>query len=773
MTPAMRARLLAAPAEGWISLFLVATMAAAVAWSLDDAALVLGQRDATDFLPWVSLGGVAAGFIGARARWSRPVAHLVGAAFAALVVPVIIGSILDPAGSTADRYRATADSTVSAVLDFAVRGLPLTRETGHYLLVLGLLCWANGQFAASSVFRHGRPIGPIIVLGTVLVANMSATSHENQIWFLVLFSMAALFLLTRLHALEERATWIRRRIGDPTTVGSLYLRGGSVFILVAIFGSLSLTATARSAPLAGFWDDARPALVEVSQWLQRIVPAAPDARSIGVPSFGQQVTIGGTWSTSNDPALEIQRRPGDNRPFYWRATTYDKFTLFGWASTDPLDEARPAGTAMLDGTLDSIPDTARRTSETFQISPQTTFFKVAFSPTDPVSIDHDTTLRTSGDSGFFQSIGIDARTPYTVTASVPELADVAGGVTQNRLRAAGLDYPPEIIARYTGVPTGAMGPAAKLLLGDIMAGAKDSAAAHAEPVTPFDIATTAVEVLHSSRFQYSTNVPGVCDRDPSTVECFALHRIGFCEHYASTMAILLRDKGIPTRLVEGFLPGQVDVATGRESIRTGAAHAWVEVYFPGIGWYPFDPTGGLDNTPAIPVGTVQPIPSARPLPSFGIASLDPNRGDEGPNRSGRTSTVVPPGRNGTNTPALIAISILLLAVIVLVAFLAWRRGPRGATTPEGVYASVTAIARRFGFGPRSTQTAFEYATALGDILPAVRPELHTVATAKVEVAYGRRELDGDRILSLRVSYRRLRVALLRLAFRRGDRRRMR
>jgi hypothetical protein len=86
---------------------------------------------------------------------------------------------------------------------------------------------------------------------------------------------------------------------------------------------------------------------------------------------------------------------------------------------------------------------------------------------------------------------------------------------------------------------------------------------------------------------------------------------------------------------------------------------------------------------------------------------------------------------------------------------------------------VAALARRFGFGPRPTQTAFEYATALGDVLPGVRPELQTVASAKVEVSYGRRELGDERIRALRDSYRRLRVSLLRLAFRRRDRPRKR
>jgi hypothetical protein len=56
------------------------------------------------------------------------------------------------------------------------------------------------------------------------------------------------------------------------------------------------------------------------------------------------------------------------------------------------------------------------------------------------------------------------------------------------------------------------------------------------------------------------------------------------------------------------------------------------------------------------------------------------------------------------------------------------------------------------------------------VLPNIRPELHTVAAAKVEVAYGRRTLGDDRIAALRESYRKLRVALLRLFFRRLRRR---
>ena len=83
---------------------------------------------------------------------------------------------------------------------------------------------------------------------------------------------------------------------------------------------------------------------------------------------------------------------------------------------------------------------------------------------------------------------------------------------------------------------------------------------------------------------------------------------------------------------------------------------------------------------------------------------------------------------------------------------------------------MTRIASRFGFGPRPNQTVYEYAGVLSDVLPIVRPELETVARAKVESVYAREILGDERIQSLKAAQRRLRVSLLRLAFRRRERR---
>jgi hypothetical protein len=63
------------------------------------------------------------------------------------------------------------------------------------------------------------------------------------------------------------------------------------------------------------------------------------------------------------------------------------------------------------------------------------------------------------------------------------------------------------------------------------------------------------------------------------------------------MAIMLRTIGIPSRVVNGFRGGEYNDVTGSYIIRASDAHSWVEAYFPGYGWYTFDPTpAGLANT---------------------------------------------------------------------------------------------------------------------------------------------------------------------------------
>ena len=251
----------------------------------------------------------------------------------------------------------------------------------------------------------------------------------------------------------------------------------------------------------------------------------------------------------------------------------------------------------------------------------------------------------------------------------------------------------------------------------------------------------------------------------SIVECFARIQRGYCEYYASTMAVLLREMGIPTRFVQGFLPGDGEPGAGTSVGRNRDSHAWVQVYFPGYGWIDFDPTGGGRPTRAAAVRRARSRARRRG------ASRSPARFTRRRRRlPARRARAAASGRRaqddrGSAGP-LIAVAILLAVIVAAIAAVAWRRGPRGPVSADGTYGSVTRLASRLGFAPRPNQTVYEYAGALGDVLPTVSPELETVAHAKVEVAYGGRVLSDDRMRSLREAHRRLRVGLLRLFVRR-------
>ena len=68
------------------------------------------------------------------------------------------------------------------------------------------------------------------------------------------------------------------------------------------------------------------------------------------------------------------------------------------------------------------------------------------------------------------------------------------------------------------------------------------------------------------------------------------NREGHCEYFASSMVVILREMGIPSRIVTGFLGGEFNDLGDYFIIRESDAHAWTEVYFPEYGWVSFDPT---------------------------------------------------------------------------------------------------------------------------------------------------------------------------------------
>jgi transglutaminase-like putative cysteine protease len=97
-------------------------------------------------------------------------------------------------------------------------------------------------------------------------------------------------------------------------------------------------------------------------------------------------------------------------------------------------------------------------------------------------------------------------------------------------------------------------------------------------------------------FVYDQHPPGSGSR-PALVDFVTRTRSGYCQHFAGAMALMLRYLGVPTRVAAGFTSGRYDAGSGEWIVTDHDAHEWVEVWFRGWGWLPFDPTpargGGL------------------------------------------------------------------------------------------------------------------------------------------------------------------------------------
>jgi transglutaminase-like putative cysteine protease len=108
----------------------------------------------------------------------------------------------------------------------------------------------------------------------------------------------------------------------------------------------------------------------------------------------------------------------------------------------------------------------------------------------------------------------------------------------------------------------------------------------------------AIQSYLRNNFQYTLDPPAIEPEDPVGSFLFR-SKSGYCEYFAAAMAVMMRTLNVPSRLVNGFQTGSYNRIGKDFVVRARDAHSWVEVYFTGYGWIPFDPTPA-DPHPVLP-----------------------------------------------------------------------------------------------------------------------------------------------------------------------------
>lgn len=553
---------------------------------------------------------------------------------------------------------------------------------GALLLALGCVIALGAGRAGGVRFADGEPFGggiglrlaaatPLIAAAIVPAAIMEPDAPA--LLGAVLFALLAAFL------------WLER-------LPRAYAPAATALLLVAgLGGAVAVPYLDRDEP----WVDAQ-ALVE---GLDTPAPARFDWSQ----SYGPL-----DWPRDGREVLRIQSR----REAYWKAQNLDGFDGVRWTRTAPPTPVRPDGEVPREalarrGWRTDVHVTLRSFSTSDVVGAGTT-----------LGIEREpTTLSPGASPGTWTSDEpLEPGDGYVAQTIVPR-------ARPTELQGAGTDYP-GWIARYllVGLPqqdefaparwTPGGGVAAPTPFGSPRTAFTDAndarlasspygrAAALARQLaagqpTPYAYVQAVLAHLRGDDYRYDENPP----RRSLPLDAFLFRdRIGYCQQFAGAAALLLRLGGVPTRVAAGFTSGSRDGARGEWVVRDYDAHAWIEVWFPRIGWVRFDPTpssapalSGRAPESSAPRAAVAPSLPRAPRRDSGVAP--------------RTAAPAQSGDDSSPPFALLALggALALGAGGLLLA----RRALRAPVGADALLAELRRALRRTGRPPPPSTTLAE------------------------------------------------------------------
>jgi transglutaminase-like putative cysteine protease len=171
-------------------------------------------------------------------------------------------------------------------------------------------------------------------------------------------------------------------------------------------------------------------------------------------------------------------------------------------------------------------------------------------------------------------------------------------------------------------------------------------------------------------------------------------RIGYCQQFSGAMALMLRMNGIPARVAGGFTPGNFDHQAKEYVVRDLDAHSWVEVWFAGIGWVPFDPTPSLSPASS-QSDSVNAASAARGAANDHGATDNRKQLNPGSEAGGGLGS----GASDSGPAGwLLALALLVpLPLVALVLLAALRRRPHFRRRDEGAVEELRYALRRLGY----------------------------------------------------------------------------
>ena len=690
--------------------------------------------------------GAAIGLALGYSQFARKNARWISFGYMVIMLPLMWTRVINDQVELDERLLSVGGRLLYSISEFFSRR-PV-EDPLFFVAIMSITFWVMSASAGFSLTRHQNFLAAVLpsAIGMLVIQHYD-NGVASRIWFLGFFTFIALFLLGRLNFLQDQRNWRARRVflspeNSIDLTSSMAIAAALLIVTTATIPiSFTSNATVREA-----WDRITKPWTDFTDRMQNAVSAL-ESPSGGRPGefYGTELELGSGFPLSDVVmfTVEAPELPFNQKPprYYWRGRTYDYFSGVQWYTTGTTRaEFSPVESDPV------IDDAANTDPVRFIFSLGKSKFSLLYSPAQPVWVSRPGSYLASPAESALNITSWNAA-PALLPGETYQVDAALKNPNIDELRAAGSQYPQWITNMYLQLPENTS-PRIKALAEELTA----------EAETPYD-KTIAITRYLRENIEYAPTIPSVPDNTDPLEWILFEYKKGYCVYYASSEIVMLRSIGIPARMAVGFAQGTgtsqpgfddavEDIVTNSYTVRKNNAHAWPEVYFPGIGWVEFEPTGNqapLDR----PIAPREDTdlngglnPNNLPKPESEVPTLTPDGTNINNAPTQTDSTVFPTLYLFPLFIALAALTIFLSRRYALTtrvpAFVRTTMERSGIEVPKWIlqwerWSVLSPIERSFesiNFGLRQVKqpapvhaTPFERARSLVNILPQLEIEI--------------------------------------------------
>lgn len=452
-------------------------------------------------------------------------------------------------------------------------------DTLLFITFLGVVYWSISLLAGYQWSRHKNILVVLLPVWVVMVTVQVYDNFlNNHIFYLIICMFLSLLLAGRKFILEKRRFWLENHVSSTSeSIQDLNIILIMISAAIILFSWMIPVNSHQLSNIRTAWEKISKPWQSVRNDLGNAIAGLErNPRGTSKDLFGREyLQLGQKAISGETPVFNVTlpQDPLSNR-YYWRVRIYDQFNNDQWNNLKHKDLVFEPYMPIL-----KLPDTNRSMADEFvftiteggifntPVPAQTVwisrpvniaYYKLENNMLDPILLQADKAIY-AGESFQVQAV-----------QSNPTITD---------LKSAGKNYPDWVIEHYLQRPTNLSNRIREL-----------AAQLTEDQNNPYDKAIAITNYLRRE-ITYTNEVAGP-PPGGNLLEWFLLdYKQGYCNYYATAEVILLREAGIPARMVVGFaqgekMPGEEDTYI----VRQKDAHAWPEAYFPGIGWVEFEPT---------------------------------------------------------------------------------------------------------------------------------------------------------------------------------------